>query len=57
MEKGTGSNSHKVQKKEEQQSRPRGLCSKQLPLAQPFCWPEFLSWWGEGISSTGLMES
>lgn len=35
MEKGTHSNSHRVQKKEEGQSRPRGLGRKQFPLAQP----------------------
>lgn len=37
MEKGTHSNSHKVQKKEEQQSR-------QFPLAQPLL-PKTLNWW------------
>lgn len=50
MEKGTHSNSHKVQKKEEQQNRPRGLSSEQFPLAQPFLsdWDSELVGWGRG---------
>lgn len=55
MEKGTHSNSHRVQKKEEEQSRPRGLCSKQFPLAQPFCLTEPLnSGVGEGWHWAGV---
>lgn len=56
MEKGTHSISHRVQKKEEEQSRPRELCSKQFPLAPPLLpeWALDLGAVGEGRQRAGL---